>query len=285
MKILAAIALLLIVLAAGCTAPWNKSLPAPSGGENESEIVPVAPEPVVEPVLPPFDPASLCGGTFGNYVAKVYSVRPCGQGDYIIHRECCGIDPVAYVNAKGQERSVSDEVRAACRLAGDNICVKVMGSEPIACPAAEVKACANYSAPVCARIVNKSGTGWFDFENNCQACLLGKRMGNETAYIDGTCSSNKIKSRMDIETEQWNNIYQDLIGKEILMYAQHYGLAGRLVTITVTKEDIQSIERREYDGQPAWFVTITRVMEDIPRTLQLYYSEDGSRMLEKVQTQ
>ena len=248
-------------------------------------IVPVVPAPVVAPAPPPFDPASLCGGTFGNYNTKVYSVRPCGQGDYVVYRECCGIDPVAYVNSKGEELGVSKEVQTACEKAGANICVEVMGTEPIACPAAKVKSCANYSAPVCARIVNGTGKNWFDFGNACLACTEGGRMGNETAYKGGTCASNKIISKVEIEKAQKKNIYTDLVGKQVQMYAQHYGLAGRQVVITVTKEDIQSIERSEYDGQPAWFVTITRVMEDIPRTLQLYYSEDGSTLLEQVQTQ
>ncbi len=285
MKILAAIALVLIIFAAGCIGPPAKSLPLPA---NEPETVPVTPEPdVVKPIPPtPFNPASACGTEYRNVTEKVYSVRPCGQGDYVILRECCGAEPVAYVKGStGGNVTASASVVSECLLGGTNSCKAILGTAPIACPAAEITECANYTAPVCTRIVNKSGTGWFDFENNCQACMRGRVMGNDTAYIDGTCDANNKTTRADIETEEWNKIYRDLIGKEIVMFAQHYGLASRIVTLTVTKEDVKSVARSEFNGQPAWFVTISRDMEGIPRTVEVYYSEDGSTWLGQAQTQ
>ncbi|VVC03020.1 Uncharacterised protein [Candidatus Burarchaeum australiense] len=280
MKLLLASVLVFCLLAAGCSMlPSNRGPETPAG---ETVITPVQQTPT--PQAPQFSLATLCGATYGNYSNKVIGVRPCGQGDYVIYRECCG-EPVTYITDKGVEVAATAELQQLCMKAGDNICSSPNTTEIIACPSYEIANCPDYAYPVCGRIDNSSGEGWLDFATDCLACKEGKLMGGNVSYRIGDCASNGIQTRAEWENSMRENIYADMVGKEVQMYAQHYGMGGRIVTITVTKADIQQIDEVTYNGVPAWRVTIMREMEGIPRTIEIYYSEDGKQRLDTTATQ
>jgi len=228
---------------------------------------------------------SLCGKPFKEYENKVFSVRPCTTGSsYVLYRECCG-QPPAFVDSEGNEVSGDAAIAAACMLsAGENICSKALESEPMLCPSYEIGSCPDYSSPVCARISDATGGGWVDYQNDCQACKEGKGTGGQVSYVRGECAARGIDTKAAIEAQQKEKIYDLLVGKEILMYTQHYGLAGRQVTIVVTRDDIKHIDKIIYDGQPAWSVTLSRDMEGAPRTLVMVYDLDGTTRLDKQQT-
>ena len=136
-----------------------------------------------------------------------------------------------------------------------------------------------YTAPVCGRISNTEDEEWFDFENDCLACKEARVVSGEVAYKRGTCASNQIQTKEEREAGQKNNIYDSLLGNELEMYDQHYGMAGRKVTIIVEFEDIKYIDKISYNGMPSWRVTVTREMEGTARTVYIYYDETGTERL------
>ncbi len=275
MRQLAAVSLVLFLLA-GCTL---------FGGQQQAPVQKEptpAPGPQAPPAKPPFDPSSLCGKQFEDYANKVFSVMPCAGGNYALYRECCG-QPPAFVDAKGNEIAGDAAIAAACmESAGENICSKTLESEPILCPSYEIGSCPDYSSPVCARISDAAGEGWADYRNDCLACKEGT--GGQVSYVRGGCAARGIDTKAVIETAQKENIYALLVGKELVLYAQHYGLAGRQVTIVVTRDDIKHIDKTVYGGQPAWSVTLSRDMDGAPRTLAMVYDLNGTTRLDKQQT-
>jgi hypothetical protein len=273
MKWLAAISLVLLLLVSGCTLLGGQ--PAPSQ---------TTPTPTVQPPgqleKPAFDPASLCGKVFGNYDNAVFSVRPCGDGNYELYRGCCG-QPAAFVDGNGTEIAAD----GSCTTLGENLCAKTTEAEPILCPSYAISSCPDYGSPVCARITDAFGDSWLDYQNDCLACKEGDSAGGRISYVRGECAARGIDTKAVIEEQQKQRIYSSLVGTEIKLYDQHYGLAGRSVMIVVAKGDIRYIDKVTYGGQPAWRVTVTRAMDGIDRTIYIYYDLNGTQKLDVVQVQ
>jgi hypothetical protein len=261
---LIAVSLVLLVLLAGCATQERATEPTP-----QPQVAPGN-----APANVPFEPASLCGGQTGKADNSIFSVRQCGNGLYVIYSTCCGQE-ATYVDSGGKAVEATADVKASCPAPGDNLCAQPNDVEPTLCPTYNIAACPDYSSPVCGRIRDSEGVAWEDFGNDCSACKDGKGTGGEVVYLRGTCASRGIQTRSAVETAQKNSIYTDLLGKEITLFAQHYGLAGREVKITVESADIRYMDKVTYKGQVAWRVTLTREFEGIPRTVYIYYDEDG----------
>lgn len=272
MKRILSLTLVLLVILAGCA--MQPAKPAPEQ--------PAAP--AEEPAVAVFDPVSLCGKPLAGASNDIFSVRECGSGVYVAYRTCCG-QAEAYVDAKGNAMEATADVKAECANAGENLCARLAENEPILCPGYDITACPEYYSPVCARIRDSLGESWTEYGNDCAACMEGKGTGGEVVYLRGTCASRGIETMIEAEQTQKNIIYSDIIGREIVLYAQHYGLAGREVRITIEEADITHIDKVTFDGQAAWRVTITREFEGIPRTVYVYYGREGKTRLGEQQLQ
>ncbi|MFA6035460.1 MAG: hypothetical protein WC759_00695 [Candidatus Micrarchaeia archaeon] len=267
MKWLAAVSLVLMLLVSGCALFGGQPAPVQSAPEP-------APEPQAQPEKPAFDPASLCGKVFGNYENSVFSVRPCGAGNYILYRGCCG-QPAAFVDANGVEIAADGK----CTVLGENLCAKTAEVEPILCPAYAISSCPDYGSPVCARIVDVFGESWLDYQNDCVACKEGNSTGGRISYVRGECAARGIDTKAVIEEKERAQVYQTLIGKEITLYAQHYGLAGREVKMIIERTDIKYMDKVTYNGQASWRVTVTDFAGNEEHSVYLYMDSEGKNIM------